>query len=97
MRLKNKKTAAPASDKLNVDPDHAQSFDDLAKDVLGDDGSDSGNEFDNKKKNWNEDEDEEDKEPSYMVCIKHCIANLNCLVTQVRMICYHSFLIFAKE
>lgn len=72
MRLKNKKNVAPASDKLNVDPDHAQSFDDLAKDVLGDDGSDSGNEFDNKKNKWNDDEDEDDddKEPSYMVCSK---------------------------
>ena len=74
MRLKAKSTKKEkvVENALVVDPDHAQTFDNLSKDVLGDDGSDSDNDFDKKKYKHEDSENEEEKDPSYMV--KHILA-----------------------
>ncbi len=66
MRLKRKNPGLGASGlqgaNMNINPDHAQTFDDLTKDVLGDDGSDSDSDNDKKNKYRHDDDEEEQAE-----------------------------------
>jgi hypothetical protein len=75
MRVKKKphkqEAPPPTLGEVDVGPDDGQDFDTLAKDVIGDDGSDSDNDFDKNKKpafkfGDDDQEEEESKEPAFM-------------------------------
>lgn len=69
MKLKRKNAAGlgqlgtnTAGANMNINPDHAQTFDDLTKDVLGDDASDSDSDNDKNKNKYRHDDDEEEQD-----------------------------------